>query len=221
MQTFRVLISGASDQWVRSIKAGFQEKAYFSVVDTDESQDIITQINSTQPEVVVLLIDNEAARENLEALSQHCRHMNLVLVVEDPNQIDLFSCMQKRVSGCLPVRLLPRQVVDAVELIVLGGIVCMPRLNSEYFRRFFNNLNPIPDGLTLREREILKLIHQNYSNKEIAATLCLSESTVKTHLRNIFKKMGVRGRSEVLTTLVEHSLQWAKENVPILYKNDH
>lgn len=52
--------------------------------------------------------------------------------------------------------------------------------------------------LTNREQEILLLVTENYSNQEIAQQLCLAESTVKSHLHNIFRKLGVRNRSEAL-----------------------
>jgi len=203
MQRFRVLIAGPAEQWVRSMKAAFQEKVYFAVVENDESQDLVDQINLTQPEVVVLLIDKDADGDKLEVLVQQCPQMNLILVVDDPNQFDLLGWVQKGACACLPARLMPRQIIHAVELVIIGGIVCLPRLSQEHFKRLQGSAVPMPDNLTLREQEVLALIYQNLSNKEIAAALCLAESTVKTHLYNIFKKMGVRGRGEVLVTALK------------------
>ncbi len=51
--------------------------------------------------------------------------------------------------------------------------------------------------LSRREREIVRLIAQGLSNKEIGAALCLSEKTVKSHLTHIFRKLGVEGRHQV------------------------
>ena len=53
-------------------------------------------------------------------------------------------------------------------------------------------------GLTKREREILMLMYRGRSNREIAEMLFLSESTVKTHVYNIFRKMGIRNRVEAI-----------------------
>lgn len=202
MQRFRVLVNGSSGRWVRSMKAAFQEKVYFAVVENDDSQDILDQIYTAQPEVVVLFIEKESNGDNLGDLPEQCPQTNLVLVMEDPNQHDLFGLMEKGVCGCLPARLLPRQVVHIVEMIVIGGVVCLPRLNQEHFRRLQGTV-PMLENLTMREQEVLGLLYQNLSNKEIAAALYLSESTVKTHLYNIFKKMGVRGRGEVLVTAMK------------------
>jgi DNA-binding NarL/FixJ family response regulator len=50
------------------------------------------------------------------------------------------------------------------------------------------------NGLTERELELVRLVASGYKNKEVGATLSISERTVKTHLTNIFQKLGVRDR---------------------------
>ncbi|MGI6586496.1 MAG: LuxR C-terminal-related transcriptional regulator [Lutisporaceae bacterium] len=63
-----------------------------------------------------------------------------------------------------------------------------------------NTLNP----LTVREQEVLQLILSGKSNREIAGVLCISESTVKTHVRNIFSKYDVGSRAELISTLLKN-----------------
>lgn len=92
------------------------------------------------------------------------------------------------------------QIVDAVELIVAAGMLCLPRFGPEFFKNC-NNSNhgcSLLDTLTEREREVLKFLDKDLSNKDIAAAMYLSESTVKSHLRSIFRKLGVRKRREAL-----------------------
>jgi DNA-binding CsgD family transcriptional regulator len=60
--------------------------------------------------------------------------------------------------------------------------------------------------LTLREREVLRLVVAGYSNPEIADTLFLSRRTVTTHLTRIFAKLGVQGRAEAAVHAVRHGL---------------
>ena len=61
----------------------------------------------------------------------------------------------------------------------------------------------LPQGVTLhpREREILELMLANVKRKEIAAQLCLSENTVKTYTRNLYRKLGVSSREELYALL--------------------
>lgn len=56
----------------------------------------------------------------------------------------------------------------------------------------------VPDGLSPREAEVLSLIAAGRSNKEIAGELFVSEATVKTHVKNIFGKAGLRDRAQAV-----------------------
>ncbi|HET7273491.1 MAG TPA: response regulator transcription factor [Rubrobacter sp.] len=85
------------------------------------------------------------------------------------------------------------QVARAVEVATRGEIVA-PRKLLEYL---IANEDPADlDALTTRQREILELVAQGFSNAQIAKTLFLSESTVKQHLRATYKVLGVSDRKE-------------------------
>jgi len=73
-------------------------------------------------------------------------------------------------------------------------IISIMFLGYFYMRRTKN----LKTGLTAREKEILNLILEGKSNKEIASALFISPSTVKTHIHNIFKKMSVSSRDELI-----------------------
>ena len=62
------------------------------------------------------------------------------------------------------------------------------------------------NGLTERELEIVRLVASGYKNKEVGATLAISERTVKTHLTNIFQKLGVRDRVGLVMYALRHNL---------------
>jgi DNA-binding NarL/FixJ family response regulator len=63
-----------------------------------------------------------------------------------------------------------------------------------------------PDGLTIREAEVLSLLASGLSNAEIAQRLYLSHATVKTHINRIFAKTGVRDRAQAVRYAYQHGL---------------
>lgn len=65
---------------------------------------------------------------------------------------------------------------------------------------------PLPDGLTEREAEVLRLIAAGRSNSEIAAQLFVSEATIKTHVNRIFAKTGSRDRAQAVAYAHRHGL---------------
>ncbi|MEN0104318.1 MAG: LuxR C-terminal-related transcriptional regulator, partial [Curtobacterium sp.] len=62
------------------------------------------------------------------------------------------------------------------------------------------------DALTAREREVFLLVAKGLSNAEIAASVFLSEATVKTHVRSVLMKLGLRNRIQVVITAHERGL---------------
>lgn len=60
----------------------------------------------------------------------------------------------------------------------------------------------MPSILTKREREVFELLVKNYSTKEIADTLFVSEKTVRNHISNVMQKLGVRGRAHAVIELL-------------------
>jgi DNA-binding NarL/FixJ family response regulator len=64
----------------------------------------------------------------------------------------------------------------------------------------------LPDGLTEREAEVLRLIASGFSNHEIAARLYVSHATVKTHVNRIFAKTGARDRAQAVRYAFAHGL---------------
>jgi DNA-binding NarL/FixJ family response regulator len=65
---------------------------------------------------------------------------------------------------------------------------------------------PLPDGLSLREAEVLSLIAAGRTNAQIAQTLVVSPSTVKTHINNLFAKAGIRDRANAVQYAYRHGL---------------
>jgi DNA-binding NarL/FixJ family response regulator len=163
---------------------------------------LIEQAGIIQPDLVVWKVSGTDFLVLLKELINTCPVLQILIIVENPGDYDILAIINSGVRGLLPMRLLPRQIVKAAELIVGAGIMCLPRPGPE-------NLKSPQQGseflgaslLTHREREVIQHLSQGYSNSEIAKNLGLSESTVKSHLRNAFKKLKVRNRTEALALL--------------------
>ena len=107
-------------------------------------------------------------------------------------------------SGFLLKDALAADLISAVRVVVAGEAVAAPSVTRRLFAHYLGR-TPAPTraaeqlaALTGREREILTLVTGGLSNAEIAATLCLAESTVKTHLGRILAKLGLRDRVQAV-----------------------
>lgn len=97
--------------------------------------------------------------------------------------------------GCLPLRLLPKQIVRAVELILDAGVLCLPRFGPEYHNKINSQDNySLLGSLTKREQEVFTLLRKGQTNSEIASALYISESTVGSqHFFGQFAKPLLKG----------------------------
>jgi len=97
------------------------------------------------------------------------------------------------------------EVVSGVQAVSQGQAVCPPQLFAHLFRAFSREWTAIPSariklefGLTRRQQQLVPLIAQGLTNKEIATRLNLSEQTVKNHIHGIMRRVGADDRMQVI-----------------------
>lgn len=196
---YKILICGEPIQWRENLIMAFKNRNYGEVIGDEDSIRLITAAGLLYPDVILWKPNSEIITNTISELIEACPLTLPIVIVENPNQYDIFELLRIGVRGCLPARLLPVQIASAVDLIVMGGVVCLPRIQGELAKCTKPAINQeLYNHLTLRELQILSLISQRASNQEIADELFLSVSTVKTHLRNIYRKLEVRNRNEAV-----------------------
>ena len=103
---------------------------------------------------------------------------------------------------CVTVAILPLLNRQLVKLLRSHAYLAVyDSMSADQQTAILNKTEPL-DPLTAREQEVLEWILSGRSNREIAASLFISESTVKTHARNIFSKYDVTSRAELISTLL-------------------
>jgi DNA-binding NarL/FixJ family response regulator len=126
----------------------------------------------------------------------------LVLTTFDLDEY-VYEAVRAGASGFLLKDVRPAELVDAIRVVANGNALLAPTALERLLARF-SVAETARDGtaatglLTDREAEILRLIASGLSNAEIAASLVVSETTVKTHVSNLLRKLGVRDRVQAV-----------------------
>jgi DNA-binding NarL/FixJ family response regulator len=124
----------------------------------------------------------------------------------------IFGALNAGASGFLLKRTRPEELIAAIHTIAAGDSLLSPSVTSRVVERMAGQRppdaarDPRLDELTPRETEVLELVARGMSNSEIAATLVIEESTVKTHLKRVLAKLGVRGRVQAVIFAYESGL---------------
>jgi DNA-binding NarL/FixJ family response regulator len=139
----------------------------------------------------------------------------LVLTTFDLDEY-AFGALRAGASGFLLKDVRPGELVNAIRTVAAGDAVVAPRVTRRLLEEFTQVL-PVPAAvretrfpllasLTARESEVLEAVARGLSNAEIATVLCVSETTVKSHVGRILAKLGLRDRVQVVVLAYEAGL---------------
>ncbi len=183
----------------------------FDVIATATNANIaISLIKKYQPDIVLMDI-NMPEKDGLTAISE-IEKLNLGVKVialtgyDDPDLI--FRAMKIGAKGYILKTMASAQLIYAIEEVSQGKVYLPSALSSrffEYFQKSFREeATVVSDGenllsyLTQREEEVLDLLTQGVTYKGVAQKLFISETTVKTHVNNIFQKLQVNDRTQAV-----------------------
>jgi DNA-binding NarL/FixJ family response regulator len=133
----------------------------------------------------------------------------LVLTTFDLDEY-VYAAVRAGASGFLLKDVEPAELVDAIRVVAAGNSLFGPAATERLVARFAqqppDESNHTLDDLTEREREILRLLATGLSNAELAERLYLSETTVKTHVSSILRKLQVRDRVQAVIAAYDAGL---------------
>jgi DNA-binding NarL/FixJ family response regulator len=133
----------------------------------------------------------------------------LVLTTFDADEY-VHGAIRAGASGFLLKDVRPTELVDAIRVVASGNALLAPAAVARLLDRFADDRaepRELPlDSLTEREEQILRLLASGLSNSEIAATLVLGETTVKTHVSNLLRKLRVRDRVQAVIVAYDAGL---------------
>jgi DNA-binding NarL/FixJ family response regulator len=122
----------------------------------------------------------------------------------------VYDALGAGASGFLLKDSSPDQLVDAIRVVAGGEALLAPSVTSRLIGQFARTREPEPppglDELTARELEVFKLLARGMSNAEIAASLVVSDSTIKTHVAHLLAKLGLRDRVHAVVLAYESGL---------------
>jgi DNA-binding NarL/FixJ family response regulator len=134
----------------------------------------------------------------------------LVLTTFDLDEY-VYAAVRAGASGFLLKDVRPGDLVEAIRLVANGSALLGPGVTRRLLERFADGdaSGDAADAvarLTEREREILRLLASGLSNAELARQLVVSETTVKTHVSNVLRKLGVRDRVQAVIVAYDAGL---------------
>ena len=178
-----------------------------------DGQDAVEQAARLNPDVVLMdlvmpRLDGIAATSRIKALYPGTKVIALTSFTEDDK---VFPAIQAGASSYLLKDVSPDALVDAIRAAHRGEA----RLHPEVMRKLMAQVAAQTSSgkqqwngpqLTDREQEVIRLVAQGKSNREIAEALIISEKTAKAHISNILGKLGLDDRTQMAVYAIKHGL---------------
>jgi two-component system, NarL family, nitrate/nitrite response regulator NarL len=214
-QTISVLLVDDHSLFRSGIRSLLQRNPDFNVVgEAADGVEGIKRARQLQPDVVLLDLNMPgiSGLEALQLILQDCPHTAVIMLTVSEDAEDLSAALRAGARGYLIKNIETDYLLRAIRRAAAGEAVVAESMTAKLVAQLqkaaTQRLDPISDldRLTPREKEILVCLARGESNKSIARTLCVAESTVKIHVQNVLKKLNLSSRVQAAVFAVEHGM---------------
>jgi len=208
MDRIRVLIVSEDSSARRGLSTIFTADGTFEVLggySFDQSMDRSIEL---QPDVILVDISGGITNcmRQIKNIKKECPCSLIIALVDNEISENSTEEITRNFDSCIPKGIMRGCLIKSVELACRAGVFCLP-VSFKKAVSISGNDKVVSDEksrdgifgtLTKREMEILHLMAKNFSNREIAAKLFISEPTVKTHVSSILRKLGQGNRAQAI-----------------------
>ncbi|MDD1780868.1 response regulator [Enterovibrio sp. ZSDZ35] len=174
------------------------------VSEVSTGTDAIAEAERHEPDLIILDLNMKglSGLDTLRALrSDGCTSVIVILTVSDsPN--DIHAIVQAGADGYLLKDSEPEEIIEQLKVAMTGEKAYSDTVKA-FLERTQDQTSPL-SVLTEREMQILQQVSKGFRNKQIGEHLYISEATVKVHLKNLLKKLGVESRMAATLLYLEH-----------------
>ncbi len=184
------------------------------VGEAGDGLEAVARARETLPDVILMDVSMPRCNglEATQLIKQEMPHVHIVMLTVSDDDRALFAAIKNGAEGYLLKSLEPQQLFDKLEGVRRGEAALSGTLAAKILQEFRQPDKSLAqpaeteDALTSREIEVLELVAQGATNKEIAGALYITENTVKIHLRNILEKLHLQNRLQAAVYAVRQRL---------------
>ncbi|MBC8512173.1 MAG: response regulator transcription factor [Dehalococcoidia bacterium] len=215
MKEIKVLIVDDREVFREGLARLLEEQQHIKVVSWCAGKQAIGMVEKVKPDLVLMDTDLSECDsiDVVRQVTESSPEVKIAMFSESVDQARLFASVEAGASGYLVKDLSVDNLVKSIDLISEGRVVISPLLSKKFVDEFTvlreekrARGTEEESDLSERETEILRLVAEGYTNKEIAQKLCIAENTAKVHVKNILQKLELRNRQQAAAYAAEHGL---------------
>jgi two-component system response regulator NreC len=189
----RILLADDHMMVRQGIRALLEKEGFDVVAEAMDGREAVRLAEKLKPDVAVLdiampLLNGIDAAREIRRVSP--RTKTTLLTVHEENQY-VVEALRAGVTGYVVKTKAAEDLVKAIREVSLGAVYMSPGVSREAVRAYLDGTEPSTDGLTPREREVLQLVAEGKTTKEVAAVLGISVKTAESHRSRIMEKLDI------------------------------
>lgn len=221
----RVVLIDDNANHLRGIKELINIESSYDVVGTTTSANLgINLVKKYNPDIVLMDINmpEKDGLQTLQAISKLGLGTKVIALSGYDDSDLIYRAMKLGARGYVLKTMASVKLINAIEEVASGKIYLPSVLATRFFEYFQTSSQEeakVAEGenlltsLTSRENEVLELLTEGINYKSIAGKLIISETTVKTHVNNIFQKLQVNDRTNAVLYALSHGFKTSKSSV--------
>ncbi|MFP5256718.1 MAG: response regulator [Acidimicrobiia bacterium] len=215
-ESIRVLICDDHALFRRGLTMVLESEEGIEVVgEAEDGTEAVAKAEELAPDVVLMDVrmPRVSGIEATSTIAERVPTTKILMLTVSDEEDDLYDAIKAGATGYLLKEISIEEVASAIRAVVSGQSLISPSMASKLLTEFTNlskradERQSVPTPrLTERELEVLKLVAQGLTNRDIAGELYISENTVKNHVRNILEKLHLHSRMEAVVYAVREKL---------------
>ncbi|HTR31294.1 MAG TPA: response regulator transcription factor [Puia sp.] len=167
---------------------------------------VVSEVGTSRPDIILMDIGlpNISGIEGVRTVKTHYPHIHVLMFTVFDDDEKIFDAIRAGASGYLLKKTPPSEIVQAVYDLYHGGAPMTPSIARRVIQSFQTAPPSVREDyqLTTREHEILYSLVDGLSYKKIADKHCVSISTIRTHICNIYNKLHVNSKAEAVARIL-------------------
>ncbi len=171
-------------------------------------EEFLKESNSLEEPFIILVdlgLPGISGLEGITLIRKRWDDVHIVVITGNDDENVILDCIQRGANGYILKPFNISDFVKNIEIIRDGGGLITPAVANKLFKRLQklqDTYLDVAEALTTREKDVVNELMKGLTYKEIGNVLEISTTTVNGHLKNIYSKMGVRNKSELISKLL-------------------
>jgi DNA-binding NarL/FixJ family response regulator len=185
-----------------------QYEDYQVVGHYERCDDAANIVRVQNPDVVLMDIDmpGKSGIEGVSMVKETIPEIAVIIYTVFEDEEKLFRCLCAGANGYLLKKTPPQKLFDAIQEVLDGGAPMSPVIARKVLTTFHTHSGKFTYALTPREMDVLQHLIKGYGSKQIAAIMHLSFDTVRSHLKNIYRKLHVNCGEEAIVKALQERI---------------